>query len=78
MITEYAGKLTGGPDDGNTVTASVSEIPAKDTLELWLDGQDKSITVFETTGKYVWENTENGHCFVWELDDTKIYEKREL
>jgi uncharacterized protein (DUF2249 family) len=78
MIIEYTGQLMGGPDDGNLITASVSEFPAKDTLELWLDGLDKSVTVFETTGKYVWENTEKGYCFVWKLDDTKIYEKREL
>lgn len=74
LVTEYTGRLTGGPDDGNFVSASVSTIYARDTMELWLDGkkEEKDVTIFETFGKYVWDN----ECFKWEVLKTTVYSKK--
>lgn len=67
-MKEYTGVLIGGPDDGNTVTASVAVIPVVSTSAMWLDGEivDATITRIHSKGKYTWD--ENEQAFLWTLD----------
>jgi hypothetical protein len=66
-ITEYTGQLIGGPDHGNFVTASVDRIKCRDTLVLWLDGENSSPSTEITDGTYIWQPNEPIPHFKWEL-----------
>lgn len=77
-IKEYSGVLLGGPEDGRLVSVSVTRIPTKETIELWLDGvgADKDINQIVTRGAYIWQ--EKHKHFKWEQHSTAWYTIRKL
>ena len=76
LMVEYAGELSGGPDDGNLVTSSVTEIPVVSTTEMWLDGigNSKTISILEKKGIYAW-NPET-ESFIWMEISNTMYSKK--
>jgi hypothetical protein len=73
---QFNGILIGGPDDGNSVTATQNRIPVTSTTELWLDGKgkDSSVSIIETHGEYIWD--EDSHNFIWHFKYNKVFIKK--
>lgn len=75
-MEQYAGKLTGGPDHGNHVTASKTRIPVVNTVEMWLDGksEDATVNIIVVKGSYLWN--ENDHTFKWQEETISFFSKK--
>lgn len=72
----YKGQLVGGPDGGNSVSASVPRIRTQSTTTLWLDGEDKSPSTVIQTGSYYW--SEKLKHFKWYEESIRFGSNREL
>lgn len=70
----YTGKLVGGPDQGNSVSASVPRIQTKTATEMWLDGEHKPSSIVVEKGSYYWD--EATRCFKWHAESVDFYSKR--
>jgi hypothetical protein len=70
----YTGILVGGPDQGNSVSASVPRIKTKTTTEMWLDGENKSSSLVVEEGSYYWHEATGS--FKWNAESVDFYSKR--
>lgn len=73
VMDVYTGQVFGGPDDGNFVSTSIPSFPVKNTIELWLDGEEKNVTVVVTKGVYVWQPEKK--YFIWQLINSECSTK---
>jgi hypothetical protein len=62
-MTEFTGQLIGGPNEGNFVTASVSEIRFIYYTSSYLDGPECQSFRHYIEGIYKWDDNEK--CFRW-------------
>lgn len=65
QIKRYTGQFVGGPDDGNMITSSVSEVYAEVTHRNWPDGLDAPPVVLRVAGWYVWNDHPVSPYFIW-------------
>ena len=75
VMEEYTGRLHGGPDGGNLITASKEMIPVKSIVEMWPDGLGKDSFIVETKGFYRWDDLKR--YFTWRLEGSKAFIKKE-
>lgn len=64
--TEWTGQCTGGPDDGNLVTATVPRFRHEVRSVSWLDGVHAAPSHVLVCGWYAWR--EETGVFMWEAD----------
>jgi hypothetical protein len=72
----YKGLLVGGPDDGNSVSASSPRIKGQKLAEMWLDGEDNPSTILLEAGSYYWN--EKLGCFKWHTESLDFLSNRQL
>lgn len=67
-MTEYAGYLVGGPNDGEFVEATVTRIRVANTSLLWLDGvsENTSAKSQRILGTYIWDS--DSRHFKWSME----------
>ncbi len=67
-MTEFTGKLVGGPNDGDILTSARREIPTEQINRLWLNGPEGSSFEVMEEGLYKWD----GFRFNWNLVDARV------